>query len=136
MGANRRTCQGVCLRAVPTGGLAVGRGVPPVQYGGPALGSVRAEVPESVPQGVQGLPFGLAEIEWEYRKERQAAGIAAAKRNGVYQGRQPGTTKGQPDRARELQAKGLTSREIAQALGISPRTVFRYLQATRDETCF
>jgi DNA invertase Pin-like site-specific DNA recombinase len=79
---------------------------------------------------VAALMLGLAEIEWEYRKERQVAGIAVAKRNGVYRGRQPGTTKGPPDRARELQAKGLTAPEIAQALGISPRTVFRYLQAS------
>lgn len=37
--------------------------------------------------------FGLAEIEQEYRRERQAAGIAVAKRRGVYQGRTKGTTK-------------------------------------------
>jgi hypothetical protein len=40
--------------------------------------------------------------------------------DGVYRGRQPCTTKGQPDRARELQAKGLSSPEFAQALGVSP----------------
>jgi DNA invertase Pin-like site-specific DNA recombinase len=78
---------------------------------------------------IAALMLGLAEIEWEYRRDRQAAGIAVAKRDGVYRGRQPGTTKGQPNRARELQAKGLTAPEIAQALGVSPRTVFRYLQA-------
>jgi hypothetical protein len=55
-----------------------------------------------------------------------------AKRDGVYRGRQPGTTKGPPDRARELQAKGLRAPEIAQALGVSPRTVFCYLQATES----
>jgi DNA invertase Pin-like site-specific DNA recombinase len=81
---------------------------------------------------IAALMLGLAEIEWEYRKERQAAGIAVAKRNGVYRGRTQGTTKGQPDRARELQAKGLRAPEIAQALGVSPRTVFCYLQATES----
>ena len=55
-----------------------------------------------------------------------------ARREGVYRGRRPGTTKGQPDRARELQAKGLTAPEIAQALGVSPRTVFRYLRAVES----
>jgi hypothetical protein len=141
VGANRRTCQGVRLRAAPTGGLAVGRGRPVSAArrpghessrcaAGPALGSVR--LPESVQEGVQELPFGLAEIEWEYRKERQAAGIRVAKRDGVYRGRQPGTTKDQPDRARELQAKGLSAPKIAPALGVSPRTVFRYLQATES----
>jgi len=45
---------------------------------------------------VASVLFGLAEIEAEYRRERQAAGIAVAKRNGVYRGRQQGTTKAQP----------------------------------------
>ncbi len=73
------------------------------------------------------LLFGLAEIEWEYRKERQTDGIRVAKSRGIYQGRQPGTTKAKPTRAKELQGKGLTAPEIATAMGISLRTVFRYL---------
>jgi DNA invertase Pin-like site-specific DNA recombinase len=73
------------------------------------------------------LLLGLAEIEWEYRKERQAAGIEVAKKKGVYKGRAKGTTKSKPDRAQELKAKGLTAAEIATALGVSQRTVFRYI---------
>lgn len=76
---------------------------------------------------VAALLLGLAELEWEYRKERQAAGIAVAKRNGIYKGRQSGTTKAQPERARELRDKGLNAPEIATAMGCSVRTVFRYL---------
>ena len=76
---------------------------------------------------VAALLLGLAELEWEYRKERQSAGIAVAKRNGVYQGRKAGATKGTPGRARELRVKGLTAPEIAAAMGCSVRTVFRYL---------
>jgi DNA invertase Pin-like site-specific DNA recombinase len=76
---------------------------------------------------VASVMFGLAEIELEYRRERQAAGIAVARRKGVYQGRRRGTTKAQPARAQELQAKGLTVPEIANAMAISERTVFRYL---------
>ena len=71
--------------------------------------------------------FGLAEIEQEYRRERQTAGIAVAKRKGVYQGRVKGTTKAQPDRAQRLRDRGLTAPEIATALGVHPRTIFRYL---------
>lgn len=71
--------------------------------------------------------FGLAEIELEYRRERQAAGIRVAKTKGVYQGRQKGTTKALPDRASELRAQGLKVLEISNALGVTPRTVFRYL---------
>jgi DNA invertase Pin-like site-specific DNA recombinase len=73
------------------------------------------------------LLLGLAEIEWEYRKERQAAGIAVAKKRGVYKGRAKGTTKSKPERAQELKTKGLTPAEIGTALGVSQRTVFRYI---------
>jgi len=71
--------------------------------------------------------FGLAEIEQEYRRERQAAGIAVAKRRGVYRGRAKGTTKAKPARARTLRTRGLDTTEIANALKVSLRTVFRYL---------
>ncbi len=80
---------------------------------------------------VASVLFGLAEIELEYRRERQAAGIAVAKRRGVYHGRQKGTTKGKPDRARQLRDQGLSASEIAHALAVSDRTVFRYLADER-----
>jgi DNA invertase Pin-like site-specific DNA recombinase len=71
--------------------------------------------------------FGLAEIEMEYRHERQAAGIAVAKKRGVYRGRQKGTTKARPRRATVLRSQGFTVPEIAHALQVSERTIFRYL---------
>ena len=61
---------------------------------------------------VTGVLFGLAEIEHEYRQERQAAGIAVAKRKGRYHGRAKGTTKAQPTRARLLYERGFTVVEI------------------------
>src|SRR5690606_12331435 len=70
----------------------------------------------------------VAEMEQETRRERQAAGIAAAKERGIYVGRKAGTTKGKPDRAKKLAERGLTHREIAMALGVSRRTVIRYLR--------
>jgi DNA invertase Pin-like site-specific DNA recombinase len=73
--------------------------------------------------------LGLAEVELEYRAERQAAGIKAAKRRGVYIGRRSGTTKATPKRAQELREKGLRDDEIAAALNVSIRTVQRYLSA-------
>jgi DNA invertase Pin-like site-specific DNA recombinase len=76
--------------------------------------------------------FGLAEIEQEYRRERQTAGSAVAKRRGVYRGRVKGTTKAKPPRARTLRARGLTTPEIANALHVSVRTVFRYLAMLRS----
>ena len=72
--------------------------------------------------------LGVAEMEQETRRERQAAGIAAAKERGdVYSGRKAGTTKAKPTRALELRNKGLIDSEIATAMGISRRTVQRYL---------
>jgi DNA invertase Pin-like site-specific DNA recombinase len=76
---------------------------------------------------VASVLFGLAEIELEYRRERQTAGIAVAKDRGVYRGRKKGTTKAKPNRALELRDQGLTVPEIANALAVSDRTVFRYL---------
>src|SRR4029453_2738031 len=76
---------------------------------------------------VASVLFGLAEIEQKFRRERQAAGIALAKRKGIYQGRKKGTAKAKPARAHVLRSRGLTAKEIANALKISPRTVFRYL---------
>ena len=76
---------------------------------------------------VASVLFGLSEIETEYRRERQAAGIAEAKERGVYRGRDRGTTKAPSGRAGELRSRGLTVQEIAKALGVSQRTAFRYL---------
>jgi len=72
--------------------------------------------------------LAVGEMEQETRRERQAAGIAAAKERGIYVGRKAGSTKANPHRARQLAARGLTHREIATALGISRRSVVRYLQ--------
>ena len=79
---------------------------------------------------VASVLFGVAEIELEHRRERQAAGIRVAKKRGAYQGRKAGTTKAKPARALELRERGLSSKEIATAMGVSVRTVFRYLASS------
>lgn len=81
----------------------------------------------SVGRMIASVMFGLAEVELEYRRERQEAGIRIAKTRGVYKGRKRGTTKAKPTRAKELRDRGLNSSEIANVLDISERTVFRYL---------
>jgi DNA invertase Pin-like site-specific DNA recombinase len=78
---------------------------------------------------IAAVMLGLAEIELEFRRERQAAGIAVARKKGVYKGRAKGTTKARPHRARELRDQGLMVPEIATALGTSERTIWRYLNA-------
>lgn len=77
---------------------------------------------------VAAVMLSLAEIEREYIRERQAAGIAVAKAEGRYTGRKPGSTKAKPKEARRLRKRGLTVPQISQALGVSPRTVARYFQ--------
>jgi DNA invertase Pin-like site-specific DNA recombinase len=76
---------------------------------------------------------GIAEMEQETRRERQAAGIAVAKKAGRYRGRRPGTTKARPKRALVLRQRGLSIAEIAKALGIGRNTVFVYLRKARAQ---
>lgn len=78
---------------------------------------------------IAAVMLGLAEIELEFRQQRQMAGIEVAKQKNVYAGRKRGTTKAAPVRAQELRLKGLKISEIATALGTSTRTVQRYLRA-------
>jgi len=74
--------------------------------------------------------FAVASMEQETRRERQAAGIAAAKERGVYKGRRKGATKAGIDTARTLTLRenGLTQAEIAQTMGVSLSSVRRYLK--------
>lgn len=79
----------------------------------------------SVGKIVAAVLFGVAEIDLTNIRDRQAAGIAAAKAQGVYRGRKPGTLKASPARARELKARGLKPSEIMKALGIKSRTTLK-----------
>ena len=82
----------------------------------------------AIGQMIAAVLFAVAQMETETRRERQAAGIAAARERGVYGGRKPGAVKAgvDPDRALELREKGLTNSEIAKALGVSVSSVIRY----------
>lgn len=73
--------------------------------------------------------LGIAEMEQETRRERQAAGIAVARKLGKYKGRKPGTTKAKPSRAVQLRGQGLSVDEVAKSLGVSRNTVFVYLRS-------
>jgi DNA invertase Pin-like site-specific DNA recombinase len=80
---------------------------------------------------IASILFAVSEMEQDTRRERQAAGIAAAKeKGGVYTGRKKGATKKgvDTDRAVELRKQGLKQEEIAQALGVSLSSVRRYLR--------
>jgi len=53
-------------------------------------------------QIVASVLLGLGEIELSNIRERQAAGVAVARKKGIYQGRKSGTTKAKPARAHDL----------------------------------
>lgn len=89
--------------------------------------NARIDLNGAVGRMVASVMFGLAEIELEYGQERQAAGIRVAKKQGVYRGRKKVTTKSKPGKAMQLRKRGLMVAEIATALNVSERTVFRYL---------
>jgi len=64
----------------------------------------------------------FAEFETNLRRERQAEGVAAAKRRGVYRGRPPRIDM---EAIRERLAKGLSPTVIARDFGISRGTVYK-----------
>lgn len=71
----------------------------------------------------------IVDMERITRKQNQRSGIEAAKSKGIFKGRKKGAMKRKPGDAKTLKSKGLTHAEIASALGVSHRTVSRYLTA-------
>jgi DNA invertase Pin-like site-specific DNA recombinase len=68
----------------------------------------------------------VAEMERKFIRERQRAGIDAAKAKGVYRGRKPLVPV---EKVRALHAAGQRPTSIARALGISRMSVHRALKA-------
>lgn len=66
----------------------------------------------------------VAQFEREMMLERQREGVAKAKAEGRYKGRNP-TARMKTREVRQLVTEGITKREIAQRLGISERSVYR-----------
>ena len=83
-----------------------------------------------VGQMVASLLLHIAQMEPTHIRERQAAGIAAARANGKrWGGRKSGTGhKTDPSRVVALRRQGLANHEIAAALGVSTRTVIRVVR--------
>ena len=74
----------------------------------------------------------LAEFERQLIRERTKAGLAAKKAQGVELGRRPKLGEKELKRAKKLLANGeLSVREVADAMGISKPTLFRYFPGGR-----
>lgn len=67
----------------------------------------------------------VADMELKFIKDRQRAGIEAAKRKGVYKGRRKAVDEAE---IRRRVAEGMPKTQVARDLGISRMTVYRALQ--------
>lgn len=102
---------------------------------GVAFVSLRDNLDFSTPAGR--LQFQMlaafAEFERAMIAERVKAGVARRKAKGLPVGRQPKVMD--LDKARALQAEGLSIREIAKRLGAKRSLVHKRLLASRQNTC-
>lgn len=75
------------------------------------------ELGGAVGRMIAALLLGLAEIELEYRRERQMAGIEVARKKGMFLGREKGTTKAKPSRAWGASCKRLAGSRNCSGVG-------------------
>lgn len=76
----------------------------------------------------------LAEMERELIIERTRAGLEAAKKLGRRGGRKRQMTESKIASAKKLLAEGMTPRDVAQNLGVSIPTLYRWLPASEMTT--
>ena len=75
----------------------------------------------------------LAQMERELIVERTRAGLAAARRQGRVGGRKRRMTETKVAAARKLLADGMRPGDVAQNLGVSIPTLYRWLPATKQQ---
>lgn len=75
-----------------------------------------------------GILGSFAEFERAIIRERQAEGIAAAKKRGVYKGRKPALTPAQIEQARAMKTNGGEVTAIARHFGVHRATIHRALK--------
>jgi len=95
---------------------------------GASLRVLEPEIDTSKPEGriILTTLAMVAEMELTFIKERQRAGIEAARARGVYKGRKRSIDR---DAVRQLKADGIGATEIARRLGIGRATVYKVLQS-------
>jgi DNA invertase Pin-like site-specific DNA recombinase len=71
----------------------------------------------------------LAQMERELLAERTRAGLAAARRRGRVGGRKRRMTPGKVESARKLLKDGMAPRDVAENLGVSVPTLYRWVPA-------
>ena len=94
---------------------------------GASLRVLEPEIDTSKPEGriILTTLAMVAEMELAFFKERQRAGIEAAKARGAYNG---GKRSVYRDRVQQLKAAGAGATEIARQLGIGRATVYKVLK--------
>ena len=70
----------------------------------------------------------FAEFERALMRERQREGIALAKKQGIYKGRQPALQPAQVAELRQKAQAGAKKAVLAREYGISRETVYQYLR--------
>lgn len=93
---------------------------------GAALRVLEPEIDTSKPEGriILTTLSMVAEMEVQFIKERQRAGIEAAKAKGIYKGRKRSIDR---DAVQRLKQAGVGATEIAQKLGIGRASVYKVL---------
>jgi DNA invertase Pin-like site-specific DNA recombinase len=76
----------------------------------------------------------LAQMERELMAERTKAGLAAAKAKGRIGGRKRKMTQSKIESAKQLLASGAPPKDVAQNLGISVPTLYRWIPASNNLT--
>ena len=75
-----------------------------------------------------GLLGSAAEFERAIIRERQAEGVAEAKKRGVHKGRARVLTKDQVAQAREWVEAGIPKTKVAKRLGVGRTTLYEYIK--------